>query len=440
MTALLDRIDATELDVKTKGCPVANVRLGDVGQQGWNVRRGDLMLPVLTISDPKLRNNLQVMRRYVEHHKVSLAPHGKSTFCPQLYVEQVTTGGSWGISAATVQQASLVAEAGISNVLIVNEVIGKANVAQLVALKHAHPDKAFYTLVDTEGALHELARHSVPMLGPGERFQVLVEVGFPGGRAGVRSLEQGIALVDAIMAQREIFDLAGVECYEGLVSRPDQSSTLAAIDRLLDLTVEIYRAARQRGAFDERAEAILTAGGSVYFDRVVKRFSTAQLDPGTRVILRGGSSVTYDHGRYDEMLALLDERGGLDMPEGRVNSRTAFTPALAIWSAVVTLQDEGVAVLAMGIRDLPFDMGLPKPLEQYRDGVLVQALDAGDAFRVTAANDQHCYMAYPPGHDIAVGDIIACGISHPCTAFDKWDVVWRIDSDGNVTGALKTYF
>jgi D-serine dehydratase len=39
-----------------------------------------------------------------------------------------------------------------------------------------------------------------------------------------------------------------------------------------------------------------------------------------------------------------------------------------------------------------------------------------------------------------VGDVVAFGISHPCTAFDKWRVLYRVDEEFNVTGALKTFF
>jgi D-serine deaminase-like pyridoxal phosphate-dependent protein len=39
-----------------------------------------------------------------------------------------------------------------------------------------------------------------------------------------------------------------------------------------------------------------------------------------------------------------------------------------------------------------------------------------------------------------VGDLIGCGISHPCTAFDKWRLLPLIDADRSVVGAIHTYF
>ena len=445
MPDFIEEIEQTRLDASTKGMPLANgsVRLGDVGLQGWNVARGDMMLPLLTLRDEHLRNNLEVMRRYAEHHSVSLAPHGKSTFCPQLYREQLTVGGSWGITASTVQQALLCARAGAKNVLLANEIVGRANVEQYAALHDAFADVNFFSLVDSEGSLEQLERYGGALIGKGKRFAILLEVGFPGGRAGVRSLEQARSLLDRIMTATDRFDLAGVECYEGLVSKPSKEETLAEIDRLLNLTLDVFSMAREAGAFQSRNEIILTAGGSVYYDRVVSRFRHAQTGPGVRIVLRGGSSVTYDHGVYRNALADMDARRGFETEVGVQSAVDAFTPALELWGAVVTMQDDGLAVVNMGIRDLPFDLGYPIPLRRFRDGELVEDISNGQAggeWRIPKANDQHCYLTYPDGADLKVGDVISFGISHPCTAFDKWKVIYRVNNNLDVTGALKTFF
>jgi D-serine dehydratase len=41
---------------------------------------------------------------------------------------------------------------------------------------------------------------------------------------------------------------------------------------------------------------------------------------------------------------------------------------------------------------------------------------------------------------IAIGDIVSLGISHPCTRFDKWDVLYGVDDSYNIIEAFKTYF
>ena len=130
MSDLLETILDLELDARTKGIPLAtgSVRVGDVGKQGWNVLRGDLMFPLLTLRDARMRQNLALIRDFAAHHGVDLAPHGKSTMCPQLYRDQLEIGGAWGITAATVQQCAVMAASGVPNVIIANEVVGRANV------------------------------------------------------------------------------------------------------------------------------------------------------------------------------------------------------------------------------------------------------------------------------------------------------------------------
>jgi D-serine dehydratase len=65
---------------------------------------------------------------------------------------------------------------------------------------------------------------------------------------------------------------------------------------------------------------------------------------------------------------------------------------------------------------------------------------AGSDLQVVNSNGQHCCLRYPVGTDIRVGDLFAFGISHPCTAFDKWDVPYRVDEAFDVIEALKTFF
>jgi D-serine dehydratase len=60
--------------------------------------------------------------------------------------------------------------------------------------------------------------------------------------------------------------------------------------------------------------------------------------------------------------------------------------------------------------------------------------------QVFRVNDQHAYLRLVPGSDLQVGDKVGCGISHPCTAFDKWRVLLTIDEERNVTGGVRTYF
>ncbi|HVH12679.1 MAG TPA: hypothetical protein VM759_06495 [Longimicrobium sp.] len=79
------------------------------------------------------------------------------------------------------------------------------------------------------------------------------------------------------------------------------------------------------------------------------------------------------------------------------------------------------------------------PLAWFRPGVDASPRPLDDCV-VTGMNDQHAFVRVPPGSELAVGDMVACGISHPCTTFDKWKVLFVVSDDYDVVSAVRTFF
>ena len=433
----IDAIDDLALDGATKGVPFAagTIRLGDIGAKGWNLIKGDLALPAMTLRDSAVANNLALMRDIAASHGISLAPHAKTTGAPQLYRMMLKDGGAWGFTAATVQQALLAARTGAKNILLANQLAAPANVAHFVGLMNAFPQAKFMALVDSAEGAEILAKWAKPHLN-GKKLSVLIEMGPAGGRAGARTLDQAKAVVAAVTSAPEL-ELVGVEAYEGGVKAPTPEEVWAGVDKLLDLMLAVFEHGRQVGAFSGD-EVILSAGSSTSFDQTIRRFGHLAKDKGVRIVVRGGAFLALDHGFYRRRALDMDKRGKLALPGGKTGSASGFKPGLELWAAVQSLPDPRVAIMGMGMRDLPYDIELPIPLQRFRDGKLVE--DLGSGWKMTKSNDQHCYVEYPEGADIRIGDILSFGISHTSTAFDKWDVVWRIADDFRVTGAVKTFF
>jgi D-serine deaminase-like pyridoxal phosphate-dependent protein len=153
---------------------------------------------------------------------------------------------------------------------------------------------------------------------------------------------------------------------------------------------------------------VVTAGGSVFFDRVAERLRPALSRP-VRVAVRAGCYVTHDDGLYAAASPLAELR-----------------PALELWARVLSCPEPGLAIAGFGKRDAPYDLGLP--VLRDHPGVRVEAL-----------NDQHAFLRDPAG-DLSVGDAIVCGISHPCTAFDKWPEIVLARDDDTVVGSVQTRF
>ena len=54
--------------------------------------------------------------------------------------------------------------------------------------------------------------------------------------------------------------------------------------------------------------------------------------------------------------------------------------------------------------------------------------------------DQHVFLEIPDEAEIAVGDVIAFGTSHPCLTFDKWRQLLLVDDRLAVKEVIETCF
>lgn len=108
------------------------------------------------------------------------------------------------------------------------------------------------------------------------------------------------------------------------------------------------------------------------------------------------------------------------------------------YARVVSMPEPGLALLDAGKRDVPFDEGLPVPLAVAPQlGEAERPLDG----EITALNDQHAFLRHRGEAPLALGDVVTLGLSHPCTAFDKWRLIPIVDAETNVVHeAVETFF
>ncbi|MFX6218404.1 amino acid deaminase, partial [Acinetobacter baumannii] len=79
--------------------------------------------------------------------------------------------------------------------------------------------------------------------------------------------------------------------------------------------------------------------------------------------------------------------------------------------------------LGFGKRDISYD-DPPLALTWFRPGGgMARPVPVPAGHAVQRLNDQHCHMAIPEDSPLAVGDMVAFGISHPCLTFDKWRIL-----------------
>lgn len=429
----LSSLEEQWLQPGVKGLPVtAPLRQGAIGVQSWNVLHGDTSFPVGVLKLAALEHNLAWMRDFCARHGVLLAPHGKTTMCPQLFGAQLAHG-AWGITLATVPQVQVAHRFGVRRVLLANQLVARSDIRALLQLLHDDPDFECTVLADALAGVARLAEE-VAQRSPARPLPVLVELGLSGKRAGCRTPEEALTVARAVAGAPGLA-LAGFEGYEGLLVSDERDADLRAVAAFVEQLCGLVLEADDEGLFTGAA-ILVSAGGSTYFDLVAQGLTRLHgLSRPLQPVLRSGCYVTSDHGMYHDALAALDARAGYPAGEG-------LRPALEIWSVVQSRPEADLAILSMGKRDASHDSGLPLPLMMHRPGPgTPHPLPPGCA--VVKMNDQHAYLRLPDGPvraQLAVGDLVGCGISHPCTTFDRWPLLLAVDEDYAVRGACNTFF
>jgi D-serine dehydratase len=428
VSVLQDLIDPM-LDASMKGFPHASPpqRRSAVGQQGWRVLAGDLPLPIATVRRDAVAHNIGWMRRYVDGLGIEIAPHGKTTMSPQLFRQQLDAG-AWGLTFATVAQLCVGVAAGARRCIVANQVVDAIDLQGIVSLRASHTDLRVLFLLDSIAQLELVeAWHAAQASAP--PFEVLIEIGMAGGRTGCRTSAQAAALAERAHASTAV-RLSGVECYEGLgvdgTSAHDQPLAEALMGRVIELAVQADRA----GWFDAD-EVIVSAGGSAIFDLVATQLKP-RLSRPVRGVLRSGCYVTHDHGFYRRMLSVVGARLRCD---------DTLHAAIEVWALVQSVPEPGLAILAVGKRDLSYDLDLPVPVRHAPRGAATATAAPAD-WRITGLNDQHAYLRWDDAAatPLQVGDRVGLGISHPCTTFDKWRWLPVVDDGLAVVDALVTCF
>ena len=95
---------------------------------GRSIAAGEIRLPAMALRADAVEHNLGVMASLARREGFLLAPHGKTTMCPELFRRQLEAG-AWGITVANVTQARVAAEAGVERILIANEVLSRPDAA-----------------------------------------------------------------------------------------------------------------------------------------------------------------------------------------------------------------------------------------------------------------------------------------------------------------------
>lgn len=422
-----DELARSRVDACVKGFPpnMPEMALAEIGNQGWSLLDEDLPFPAAVLSSSALHDNSAWMRRFIQENGLRLAPHGKTTMAPQLFRLQ-HEDGAWAITVSTVHHLAVCLKFGFPRVLIANELVGADELDYVFRALVASPDLEIFCLVDSVAGAERLAAAG-RRTGGLSRLGVLLEVGVPDGRCGCRDMDTAVEVARAVVAHG--LTLRGVEGFEGILG--DSEAATAFVSFL----AEAARRCVEEGLFGHGAPVLLSAGGSVFYDTVAGELLRQDLGQPSEVVIRCGCYLSHDSAMVERAYRAIRARTApVRLPDGDPR------PALTVWTHVQSRPEPGRAILAMGRRDVSFDADLPVPLRWFRKGLHAKPAPVAPELAVTALNDQHCYLSCAHDSDLAVGDLMEFGISHPCTTFDKWQLLYVVDDDLKVIDAVRTFF
>ena len=135
----VDVLRADPLDWRSKGFgalgrPVAPAELAAAG-----VLLSDLGTPMLTLDAAAVAHNVAAMARWCDARGLGLAPHGKTTMAPALWLAQLDAGAR-AITVANASQLRAGYAFGVRALVVANEVVGAADLRWIAQTQDDDPD------------------------------------------------------------------------------------------------------------------------------------------------------------------------------------------------------------------------------------------------------------------------------------------------------------
>lgn len=155
------------------------------------MRIDELDTPAAIVDLDVLEANISALQRYMDEHQITNRPHVKTHKIPEIARMQVEAGAV-GITCQKLGEAEVMADAGIRDIFIPYNLVGKTKLARLVSLmKRA----TISVTADSEAVAHGYS-HAMPRTGL--ELPVLVECDTGMGRCGAQTPQAAATLAGCI--------------------------------------------------------------------------------------------------------------------------------------------------------------------------------------------------------------------------------------------------
>ncbi|GAC1565899.1 MAG: DSD1 family PLP-dependent enzyme [Ktedonobacteraceae bacterium] len=354
--------------------------------------------PAMIIDLPLMEANIAKLMGSFRGWDVHVRPHLKTVKCPEL-AHLLLAAGAIGGCVAKVSEAEIMAHAGIEDLLITSEIVGKPKLARLVALvrEHAKVKVVVDSLVGVQALNQAMCDAELHVC-------VLLDVNVGQDRCGVLPGEEAIALARSIGAMSNVH-LIGVQGYEGhLQHLHDPSEREQRCRQSMQLLTTTATQLREMGFAIE----IVTTGGTGTAAICASCEGVTEVQPGSFIFMD------------------TDYRNALG---------PMYSNALTILSTIISRPTSDRAVVDAGLKSLSIDSGMPEP--QGLAGVTYRP--GGDEHGILTWHES----AHVPSERLDVGERIAFIPSHIDTTINlhdfyyayrdgKLEAIWLVATRGKV--------
>jgi D-serine deaminase-like pyridoxal phosphate-dependent protein len=356
------------------------------------MKKHDIDTPALLVDSATLRRNLERMQSLADGFGVRLRPHTKTHKSPHIARLQVELGAT-GITVAKVGEAEVMAEDGLEDILIANQVIGPRKCSRLAQLAER---VRIAVLVDSREGVDLL---DVAFQEAGAGIDVLIEVDTGKGRCGLTDLDAIVDLAQRV-ADAPTLRLRGVETHEGHVPGNAQSAgqmeerAKNAGQRL----VEVAAALRDRGHVIDA----VSVGSTPAAPYTAAAEGVTEMRPGTYVFN--------------------------DVNQMSIGQATPADCALSVLATVISRPAPDRAVLDAGSKSLFAEPARKAfALTDYDGfGYIREAPSA----RIVALSEEHGVVRLRPEADFpAIGSQVEIIPNHVCPAVNLHDEFHLVDGE-----------
>ena len=346
-----------------------------------NINR--LETPALIVEEKTLVSNIEAMKNILKNSNLSLRPHYKSHKCASLAHLQIKNGAK-GMTCAKLSEAIDLADSGIYDILIANQITDPKKIRRLADLAG---DCRLTVCVDDEENIKMLAKAAKDS---GTTIHCLIEFDIGMQRCGVIKPDQVLKLAECIGSESHL-EFDGIQAYAGHLSHE------------VDFT----------------KRKMLTDENSVKLKSLLELLKSHNMPAE---ILSGGSTGTAEikakEGLYNELQAgsylFMDATYRLlDLP---------FKNSLFLLSTAVSARDN-LTVIDAGVKTCGIDQGMP-----YIKGSEVKEI---------VASEEHFQLHGLSAH-INTGEKILLIPGHCCSTVNLFDRIYIVDGESVVDRLLIT--